>query len=778
MYDIIIVNYNSTKYAIKCIESIYRIKGRRSVNIVIIDNCSEDLPNIIKQKYPDTKYVANRANLGFAKAANIGMNLTSAEFVLLLNPDAILMDGFFDSIYDYSLNNKRVAISGPLIYEQNGSVQGSARKFPSVLTSIFGRKSPLTKLFPNNAFTKKEFICFNSNGKDPMDADWLSGACMLIRREAFVAVGGFDEKFFLYWEDADLCKRLKVLGWRIVYYPKAAIMHFVGKSSNTQPVVSICHFHNSCFRYFTRHTRGFKKAFVPAAFMCLSLRCLFVISLNLLKRIFADRINILLRSMRSEYNDIGKLVNTSLTATYRYFLPCHLPVTIQSLQSSSHFPANTGNGELDGVQFGKRNTDKNKIKKIVNMDEKAVPNKKYKILRVISRLNIGGPSIHVVLLSKGLNANLFETIVAVGSKSIYEGDMNYLLSSFNGKYYKIQELQREISPIKDIKSFLRLLLIVLKEKPDIVHTHMAKAGAIARTTVWILNTFRFNKTKVVHTFHGHVLEGYFSKVKSFAFKLIERILAQGTDAIIAISLTQKYELSEKYKICQPNKVHTIPLGFDLSKFVDARNYSGEIRNKIGANDTYLIGIVGRLTAIKNHYMFINTAKILIDRCETLPLKFLIIGDGELQQCLKKYSKSLGLQNKIIFYGWEKDIQKVYADLDILALTSMNEGTPVSIIEAMASEVPVITTGVGGVKDLLGDFDPNQNGYKGFRLCERGILCPKNEPTIFADGIEYMINSRVDRNHPMVKKARLHVLNNYSEKKLISNMESLYLHLLK
>lgn len=706
IYDIIIVNYNSTQYAIQCIESIYRIAKNRNVNVIVVDNASTDMPKEIMNRFPRIQYHENNKNLGFAKGVNLAARKTSAKFILLINPDAILLDGFFDSIYDYIADNENVAVLGPKIFEQNGDIQGSARKFPTALTSLFGRKSPLTKLFPNNIITKKEFMCFHDNGKDAVDVDWVSGACMIIKREAFEAIGGFDESFFLYWEDADLCKRLKDRGWRIKYYHRAAVMHSVGMSSNTRPIASICHFHYSCYKYFVKHARGIQKMFKPISILGLSLRCLFVILLNILKQKYEVR-----------------------------------------------------NKQIDN---------KNQCR-----------TKSFKILRVISRLNIGGPAIHVALLSKGLNENLFESKVVAGSRSPFEGDMNYLLSRKNGNYYNIPELQREIAPLRDIKSFVKLFLIILRENPDIVHTHMAKAGALARIAVWIINTLMKTDIKTVHTYHGNVLEGYFSKTKSITFKWIERVLALMSDAIIAISRTQKWELSEKYRICRPNKVHTIPLGFDLSKFVNARNYRGEIRKKIGANDDiYLIGIVGRLTAIKNHYMFIDVAKILIDRCKTIPLKFIIIGDGELHQCLKEYAKSLGLQENIIFYGWERDIQKVYADLDILALTSMNEGTPVSIIEAMASEVPVITTGVGGVKDLLGDFDPDQNRCQGFMLCERGILCPKNEPTIFADGIEYLINNGVDRKHAMVKKARVHVLNNYSESKLISNIESLYLQLLR
>jgi hypothetical protein len=283
LYHVIIINYNSTKYTIECIESILRINANRNVNVVVVDNASEDMPTEIVNKFPKIKYLENDKNIGFAKGVNLAFKQVSAEFVLLLNPDTILMEGFFDTIYDFMMHNTDLAIVGPAILESNGDLQGSARKFPTALTSLFGRKSPITKWFPNNSITKSEFTCFTGNGK-PIEVDWVSGACMIIRRAAFESVGGFDENLFLYWEDADLCKRLREKGWRIVYYPQARIRHLVGQSSNSRPVVSIAHFHYSCYKYFLKHTHGFWRLCSPFVFSGLTLRCAFVIFLNLIEK--------------------------------------------------------------------------------------------------------------------------------------------------------------------------------------------------------------------------------------------------------------------------------------------------------------------------------------------------------------------------------------------------------------------------------------------------------------------------------------------------------------
>lgn len=282
-YDIVIVNFNSSKCTISCLESAYLINPGKNLNILVVDNCSKDSPIEIIEKFPVAKLIQNKKNAGFAKAVNLAFKHTVADFVILLNPDTILFDGFFDSIYDYMIQNDDVAIIGPAIYEVNGDLQGSARKFPSPFTSFFGRKSLITKYFPNNSITKNEFTCFTGT-KRPIEVDWVSGACMIIRRKAFEGIGGFDENIFLYWEDVDLCKRLKEEGWKIVYYPEAKIKHFVGQSSNSRPIASIVHFHYSCYKYFAKHASGFNRVFIPFAFLGLLLRCIFVVLINLIKK--------------------------------------------------------------------------------------------------------------------------------------------------------------------------------------------------------------------------------------------------------------------------------------------------------------------------------------------------------------------------------------------------------------------------------------------------------------------------------------------------------------
>ena len=405
------------------------------------------------------------------------------------------------------------------------------------------------------------------------------------------------------------------------------------------------------------------------------------------------------------------------------------------------------------------------------------PLKRITVLRVIARLNIGGPAIHVHLLTKGLDAKKFKSILIAGKISPTEGDMSYLFNSMDYKPILFPELQREINPKMDICAFKRIFTTLMREIPDIVHTHTAKAGSSARLAVLINNLISRKRIYTVHTFHGHVFEGYFSRKKSLLFLWIERLLAMVTDVIIAISDSQKKDLAEKFHIAPAKKIRTIELGFELEPFLRNDSLKGQFKKQCGiSHGTLLIGIVGRLVPIKNHRMFFKAAKQFVEQNPGLQVTFLVVGDGELKGELQAYCRQLGLTRHVIFCGWVKEVHLVYADLDILALTSLNEGTPVSIIEAMASSVPVIATDAGGVLDLLGSPDgiPSSNG---FRVCERGILCRKDDAVGFAKGLKYLVDIDESHRHRLLTQARSFVEERFSEERLIRDIESLYLDLM-
>jgi GT2 family glycosyltransferase len=195
-------------------------------------------------------------NLGFSRAVNLASNKSSSDFVMFLNPDTIIENGFFESAKIFMNTNPDVGIIGPKILDPDGCVQGSARAFPTFCSLLTGRRSLITKLFPGSLLARASILSNNSDGKTPMEVDWVSGACMFVRRDALDEVGFFDERFFLYWEDVDLCKRMVAGGWKVVYYPKATIEHCVGGSSERNLVRSVFEFHKSAYLYFMKHHKS------------------------------------------------------------------------------------------------------------------------------------------------------------------------------------------------------------------------------------------------------------------------------------------------------------------------------------------------------------------------------------------------------------------------------------------------------------------------------------------------------------------------------------------
>lgn len=329
--------------------------------------------------------------------------------------------------------------------------------------------------------------------------------------------------------------------------------------------------------------------------------------------------------------------------------------------------------------------------------------KKKKILRIIARLNVGGPAIHTVLLTDRIQSDEFESKLFAGPVPDNEGDMSYLAKDRGVEVNYIKELQRELSLVNDLKALFHILKIMLKYKPDIVHTHTAKAGFIGRGAAVLYNFISSAKVKTVHTFHGHVFHGYFSPAKTKLFLFIERTLARHTDKIVTITDKQQEEILN-YGIGKKVQHSMIPLGLDLEKFY-VNNNSNFLHESFSIpKNKKLIGIVARFTQIKNLEMFIRVAS-LIHKKES-NTHFFMVGDGEDRPQLESFCKEQGASDFITFTGFLKNLPDIYSSLDLVLLTSNNEGSPVSIIEALSSGVPVVSTAVGGVPDLFTEFGKN------------------------------------------------------------------------
>lgn len=406
-----------------------------------------------------------------------------------------------------------------------------------------------------------------------------------------------------------------------------------------------------------------------------------------------------------------------------------------------------------------------------------------KILRIIARLNVGGPARHVVWLNAGLPKDEFEQLLITGVVPMGEDDMSYFAEQYGITPYIIPEMSRELSP-KDAVTLWKIYRLFLKEKPDIIHTHTAKAGTIGRIAGFFYRWFTLKtligkprNVRFVHTFHGHVFHSYYGAAKTKFFLAIEKSLARFvTNKIVVLSEQQRKEIQEIFKVGRVDQFKIIPLGIDLGVFQNINSRRHILRDELSANDDeILVGIIGRLTEIKNHSLFLRVAartkELLAEKNVQKKVRFIVIGDGHLRLKLEEEARSLKLNDSIVFLGDRNDPENFYPALDIVALTSRNEGTPLTLIEAMANSLPVISTSVGGVVDLLGET-PTDDTNANFVICERGVRALSDNVDSLAQGLFFLINNETMRLE-IGNRGNTFVINNYSKERLIKDVKELY-----
>ena len=328
-----------------------------------------------------------------------------------------------------------------------------------------------------------------------------------------------------------------------------------------------------------------------------------------------------------------------------------------------------------------------------------VPAEPIRILRIIARLNIGGPALHVSYLTKDLEERGYETTLVAGRVSPGEGSMEYVAADLGVEPLYITELQREISAVSDVVATAKLRQLIHEFRPDIVHTHTAKAGAVGRMAA--LSFLPSRRPILVHTFHGHVLRGYFSGPAEATFASLERMLARRTDALITVSPEVRDDLV-KLRVAPVDRTTIVRLGLDL----DARLHADpgarlRVREELSvAPDQLLIGWLGRITEIKKVDDLLRSFADL--RARGVPAVLALVGDGPLLAELEALAGRLGIADLCRFVGFSADVGRYFAAFDVVALTSANEGTPVTLIEAQAAGLPIVATNVGGTSDVVVD----------------------------------------------------------------------------
>ena len=381
-----------------------------------------------------------------------------------------------------------------------------------------------------------------------------------------------------------------------------------------------------------------------------------------------------------------------------------------------------------------------------------------KILRIIGRLNVGGPAIHVVNLTAGLDPHRYQSLLVAGSENEAEGSMLDFALAHGVKPTVIPEIVTAFSLApRDGKALWKLYWLMRKERPHIVHTHTAKAGFLGRLAARMAGV-----PVVVHTFHGHVLHGYYGPAKNELLRRIEQSLAWSTDRLVTVSEQVKNDLVG-YGIAKAEKISIVPLGFDLDPFLNSQAQQGEFRREMGLSDEHkLVGIVGRIFPIKNHALFLESAARIA--AQEPVARFVIVGDGVFRPNLEHQARELGITDRVLFTGWRRDLPRICADLNVLVVSSDNEGTPVSAIEAMAAGCPVVATRVGGLPDLIEDH-------------KTGRLVPPRDADALACAVGGLLQSPHTAGE-LGRNGQEFVRQRFTVRRLLGDMDHLYTELLE
>ena len=384
-----------------------------------------------------------------------------------------------------------------------------------------------------------------------------------------------------------------------------------------------------------------------------------------------------------------------------------------------------------------------------------------KIVRIIARLNVGGPARHVALLDSGLRQRGHQTQLAFGALDAGEGSLEAAAVHAGIPMMRIEGLGRSINALSDLRALLALVRLLYREQPDVVHTHTAKAGTLGRLAALVYNATRRRgrRALVVHTFHGHVFEGYFSERVNRLIRATERVLARITDVVITISPRQRYDIVERFAVARDQQVVVVPLGLDLDALLALPPDAPTMRAAIGASsDDIIVGYVGRMVPVKDVPLLIRA---FAQASRDVPsLRLLLAGDGPNRSEAEALAAELGRAERVHFIGWTDDLQRFYATIDVFALTSLNEGTPVAGIEAMAAGKPVVATAVGGVPDVV------DSGTT-------GTLIPPGSADAFSRSLVDLAR-RPDERRRMGAAGRERAGSRYSHVRLVDDVERLYM----
>jgi glycosyltransferase involved in cell wall biosynthesis len=390
------------------------------------------------------------------------------------------------------------------------------------------------------------------------------------------------------------------------------------------------------------------------------------------------------------------------------------------------------------------------------------PSRGVRIASVITRLNVGGVAAHVVLASKYLKPLGFTTMLITGTLAPGERCADELIAGLDESPVLIEELSREPSITNDVVTLFRLIRLFRQYRPEIVHTHTSKAGALGRVAAWIAGV-----PVRVHTYHGLVFFGHFSPLLSRFYAWLESLLALLSTRVIAISPKQRFDLEQTFRIAAAERIECVPLGIDLDPFLNQPSYSQALRRELRLSDgELLVGWIGRLTPIKDPVLLVEVARRVIQKAPAC--HFAVFGDGELRAELQDALKQACMLSHVHLLGWRNNLAGLYSDLDLVLLTSKNEGTPQTLLEAMACGKAFVAPDVGGISDLTTGESEERRGVKYFG---NAALAERTASALASAMVRLIEDPPLRRK--MGARGREFVSSHYSATRLAHDLANLY-----